>query len=225
MIKTEATGRTVDKAIESALQQLQLTRDQVDVTVLQEGSLLKQAKVLVAKKLTDGEKVQNFITEVLDKMTFEGYTVDLVEDGETIRVDIKGDNNGSVIGYRGEVLDSLQYLSSLILNNEKAGYKRVVLDSENYRQKREKTLVHLAKNLEHKVKRTGRPVKLEPMNAYERRIIHTTLQDSRYVSTESDGTGSNRHVIVSPKLTNDILNAPQRKSLNFVYRSEKKRRR
>ena len=225
MIKTEATGKTVEKAIENALEQLQLTREEVDVTVLQEGGLLKQAKVEVVKKLTDGERVKDFIEQVLDKMTFEGYTVNLTEEGEVIKIDIDGENNGSVIGYRGEVLDALQYLASLILNNDKNGYRRIVVDSENYRQKREKTLVHLAKNLEHKVKRTGRPVKLEPMNAYERRIIHTTLQDSKYVSTESDGSGNNRHVVVSPKLTNNILNAPQRKSLNFVYRSDKKRRR
>ena len=130
------------------------------------------------------------------------------------------------IGYRGEVLDALQYLCSLLLNGKNDGFKRVVIDTENYRAKREKTLQRLALNLEQKVKRTGQPVKLEPMNPYERRIIHTALQNSKHVSTESQGNGSGRHVVISPKLQSNVLNSPNapRKTLNFVYRSDKKRR-
>ena len=100
------------------------------------------------------------------------------------------------------------------------------MDSQGYRRKREESLTKLAKSLEQKVRRSGKAFKLEPMNPYERRIIHTALQDSKYVSTESEGTANGRHVIVSPKLVGDILNAPvNRKSLNFVYRSDKKKRR
>ena len=114
-----------------------------------------------------------------------------------------------------------------MLNEKSSGFKRVILDCEGYRQKREKTLKKLAGNIEQKVKRTGVAVSLEPMNPYERRIIHTALQNSKYVTTESEGQGVNRHIVVSPKQQSNILNAVNapRKTLNFVYRSEKKKRR
>ena len=102
----------------------------------------------------------------------------------------------------------------------------MTIDAEGYRAKREKTLQKLALNLEQKVKRTGKPVNLEPMNPYERRIIHTALQNSKYVTTESDGQGTQRHVVISPINQSNVLNSPNapRKTLNFVYRSEKKKR-
>ena len=108
-----------------------------------------------------------------------------------------------------------------MLNEKSSGFKRVILDCEGYRQKREKTLKKLAGNIEQKVKRTGVAVSLEPMNPYERRIIHTALQNSKYVTTESEGQGVNRHIVVSPKNQSNILNAinAPRKTLNFVYRS------
>lgn len=225
-MKTEATGKTVEAAVENALKQMNLTREEVDVEVLSEGGFLKPCKIAVSKKLTAGEKVREFLETVLEKMHIGDYVVEMMEDDEKISVNLIGTDSGSVIGYRGEVLDSLQYLCSLLVNDGTA-FKRVVLDSEGYREKREKTLVQLAKNLEQKVKRTNKAVKLEPMNPYERRIIHTALQNSPYVSTESEGVMNNRHVVISPKISGDILNAPgkARKSFNFVYRSEKKRRR
>ncbi|MCM1395779.1 MAG: hypothetical protein NC132_06735, partial [Corallococcus sp.] len=142
-------------------------------------------------------------------------------------LEISGEEASAAIGYRGEVLDSLQYLCSLLLNSKEKNYKHVVLDAEGYRAKREKTLQRLAENLEQKVKRTGQATKLEPMNPYERRIIHTALQGSKYVTTESEGQGNARHVVIRPIGRDDILNSPNapRKTLNFVYRSEKKRRR
>lgn len=229
MKQIEATGKTVELAVESALQQLELTAQDVDVVVLNEGGLFKGAKVLVSQKLSEAEKVQVFLANVVDKMGFTGYSVNMTTEGESIHIDIVNESgeDSNIIGYRGEVLDSLQYLASLILNGDKGSYQRVVVDSEGYRVRREKTLVKLAKNLEQKVKRTNQPVKLEPMNPFERRVIHTTLQDSQYVSTESDGNGNGRHVVISPKLMGDILNAPLggKPSYNFVYRSEKKRRR
>ena len=177
---------------------------------------------------TDGQRVQEFLQSLLSKMHFDDCVVEMNENGENIEINIKTDDQGSVIGYRGEVLSALQYLSGLILGNDNKSYKRVTVDCEGYREKREKTLIQLAKNLEQKVKRTKRAVKLEPMNPYERRIIHTALQNSQYVTTESEGVQNNRHVVISPKIDNDILNAPTahgRKSLNFVYSSDKKRRR
>ena len=114
-----------------------------------------------------------------------------------------------------------------MLDSNESSFKRVTLDAENYRAKREKILRRLAGNIEQKVKRTGKEVSLEPMNPYERRIIHTALQSSKYVTTQSEGQGNARHVVITPLNKSDILNAPNapRKTLNFVYRSEKKRRR
>lgn len=153
--------------------------------------------------------------------------VETGEASDTLLLNIVGDDAAAAIGYRGETLDALQYLCSLMLNGEHGEFKRVNLDAEGYREKREKALQKLARNLEQKVKRTGREHKLEPMNPYERRVIHTTLQDSKYVTTQSEGQGSGRHVVILPIKQNDVLNSPNapRKTLNFVYRSEKKRRR
>jgi spoIIIJ-associated protein len=229
MTKTEASGKTLDIAIENALKELNLPREQVQVTVLQEGGLLRQFKISAEKILSEGERVQAFLDELLEKMGFDNFVVQMNENADTVNIDIIGTAKVNVIGYRGEVLDALQYLTTLIVGRGNDSYKRVVIDSEGYRVRREKTLSQLAKNLEQKVKRTGRPAKLEPMNPYERRVIHTALQNSRFVTTESQGQGSTRHVVINPILESDILNAPtgggNRKSLNFVYRSEKKRKR
>lgn len=179
-----------------------------------------------ATTTTEPNKIQDFLQTVLSKMGI-GAEVLLEEvDGEVL-LTIVGDDASHAIGYRGETLDALQYLCSLMLNGGKAGFKRVTLDAEGYRSKREKALEKLARNLEQKVKRTGREHKLEPMNPYERRVIHTTLQNSKYVTTQSEGQGSARHVIITPIKQNDVLNSPNapRKTLNFVYRSDKKRRR
>ena len=174
----------------------------------------------------DAEKVLNFLQTVLCKMGMESeITVQTTE--ETIALTVNTPDANSVIGYHGEVLDALQYLCGLQLGGKSEGARRVVIDTEGYRARREKALMKLAGNLELKVKRTGRPAKLEPMNPYERRIIHTTLQNSQYVTTASEGEGIARHVVISPKGKEQILNAPNapRKTLNFVYRSDKKKRR
>lgn len=264
MKKTQASGRNLEAAINNALEKLQLTRDQVEVTVLQEGGFLKQFKVevteivpeVIAGEVKEEEQqvqatetqiaeeiqpqqtseeqpqlgedaisVKEFLQTVLTKMGFDCTVTASMQDGG-ILLNIGGKDTSSAIGYRGEVLDALQYLCSLELGGKENKHKRVTLDAEGYRAKREKALQKLANNLEQKVKRTGKAVNLEPMNPYERRIIHTALQNSKYVSTESEGQGNTRHVVISPKGQSDILNAPNapRKTLNFVYRSEKKRR-
>ena len=175
---------------------------------------------------SESQQIQDFLQNVLAKMGLS-CQVELSEVDDAIALNIVGDDASNVIGYRGETLDALQYLCSLILNGGNAGFKRVNLDAEGYRAKREKALQKLARNLESKVKRTGNPHKLEPMNPYERRVIHTTLQNSQYVTTQSEGQGSARHVVITPIQQNNILNSPTapRKTLNFVYRSDKKRRR
>lgn len=222
----QASGKTLDGAVENALKQLELTRDQVEVKVLQEGGFLRNFKVEVTQILTPAQKIQEFLQNIITKMGVDGV-VELGQQDDAIVLNIKCENTGNVIGYRGETLDALQYLCSLMLNEKSSGFKRVILDCEDYRQKREKTLKKLAGNIEQKVKRTGVAVSLEPMNPYERRIIHTALQNSKYVTTESEGQGVNRHIVVSPKNQSNILNAVNapRKTLNFVYRSEKKKRR
>lgn len=179
-----------------------------------------------ATELSDPVKIQDFLQNLLSKM---GLTcqVELNEADGALALNIVGEDASAAIGYRGETLDALQYLCSLMLNGKREGFKRVNLDAEGYRAKREKALQKLAHNLELKVKRTGKEHKLEPMNPYERRVIHTTLQNSKFVTTQSEGQGAARHVVITPIQQNNVLNSPNapRKTLNFVYRSEKKRRR
>ena len=178
-----------------------------------------------AAKQSEPKKIQEFLQTVLNKMGLD-CAVEVAENDDVVALTITGSDASVAIGYRGETLDALQYLCSLQLSNN-SGFRRATLDAEGYRAKRAKTLERLALNLEQKVKRTGKDAKLEPMNPYERRIIHTTLQNSKYVTTQSEGQGSVRHVVISPIEKNDILNSPSapRKTLTFVYRSEKKRRR
>ena len=185
-----------------------------------------EVTVDAAIKESGPNKIQEFLQNLLNKMEINAEVQLEEADGEVL-LTIVGEGASHAIGYRGETLDALQYLCSLMLNGGKSGFKRVTLDAEGYRQKREKALERLARNLEQKVKRTGREHKLEPMNPYERRVIHTTLQNSKYVTTQSEGQGSARHVIITPIKQNDVLNSPNapRKTLNFVYRSDKKRRR
>ena len=175
----------------------------------------------------DAVRVKEFLETVLAKMNVGEFSVTAQETEEAVSLEIFGQEANIIIGYRGEVLDALQYLCSLQCTGKDGANKRVVLDTEGYRERRKKALQRLAGNLESKVRRTGRAAQLEPMNPYERRIIHTTLQNSKYVTTESEGQGNTRHVVVSPKGQNDVLNSPGQKktlSLNFVYRSDKKRR-
>ena len=114
-----------------------------------------------------------------------------------LNIDFEGDDMGILIGKRGQTLDSLQYLANRVANKHQAGYVRVKLDTENYRARREETLRHLAKNIAHKVKRNRRPVVLEPMNPYERRIIHSALQGDKNVTTHSEGEEPYRRVVVT----------------------------
>lgn len=172
------------------------------------------------------DRIKEFLENVLRKMGIVNCAVDVTLNGDTVVMNISGEDANHAIGYRGETLDALQYLCNLLLDTASSGFKRVTLDTEGYRAKREKILQRLASNIEQKVKRNGKAVSLEPMNPYERRIIHTALQGSKYVTTQSEGQGNSRHVVITPLGQSDILNAPNapRKTLNFVYRSEKKRR-
>ncbi len=144
------------------------------------------------------ENAKNFITDVLNAMGLE-VTVTADFDGEVVRVNLDGDNMGVVIGKRGDTLDSIQYLTSLVVNQRSEDYIKVSIDTENYREKREEALVALAKRLANKVGRTGKKFALEPMNPYERRIIHSSLQDNEDVTTFSVGQEPYRKVVIAPK--------------------------
>lgn len=146
------------------------------------------------------EAAKKFLGEVFDAMEMEVIVDARYDDAEkALDVDMRGEEIGILIGKRGQTLDSLQYLVSLVINRGQADYIRVKLDTENYRQRRKETLENLAKNIAYKVKRTKRPVSLEPMNPYERRIIHSALQNDRYVTTHSEGEEPFRRVVVSLK--------------------------
>ena len=143
--------------------------------------------------------VEQFVKDTLKAMDMDVEITSSIDKDGALYVDMKGENMGILIGKRGQTLDSLQYLANRFANKHQSGYVRVKLDTENYRARREETLKHLAKNIAHKVKRNRRPVILEPMNPYERRIIHSTLQSDPYVTTHSEGEEPYRKVVVTLK--------------------------
>ena len=158
---------------------------------------------LSKRKETLQDKAIEFLEQVFDAMNMAvDISVEYNETEKEMNVNLKGDDMGILIGKRGQTLDSLQYLVSLVVNKSSSDYIRVKLDTENYRERRKETLETLAKNIAYKVKRTKRSVSLEPMNPYERRIIHAALQNDKYVVTRSDGEEPFRHVIISLKREN-----------------------
>lgn len=140
---------------------------------------------------------KEFLLKVFDAMGLK-VNVDITEKDGEMNIDLSGDEMGVLIGKRGQTLDSLQYLTSLVVNKGTKEYVRVKVDTENYRERRKETLENLAKNLAYKVKRTKKAVSLEPMNPYERRIIHSALQNDKYVTTISEGEEPYRKVVIKP---------------------------
>ena len=199
----EMTGKTVDEALKNALNQLNLTEDKVEVEVIQESSkgflnLIgnKPAKILVKVKRDYIHDGKVFLRNVLDSMGIESE-ISFKEENDVLHINISGPKMGLIIGYRGETLDSLQYLVSLVVNKgHDIPYKKVVLDTENYRAKREETLKRVAQKTAYKVRKTGRTFKLEPMNPYERRVIHSALQDNEFIYTYSEGDEPYRRVVI-----------------------------
>ena len=199
-------GKNIDDAITNACQELGITSDKLDYEVVEEGGsgflgLGKKAAVIKARKKGDVDEIAaDFLNKVFDAMELTvklDVNVEDQDNEQTINIDIAGDDMGVLIGKRGQTLDSLQYLTSLIVNKESDDkFSRVRLDTENYRERRQQTLENLAKNIAKKVKRIKKPVALEPMNPYERRIIHSALQDDKYCTTRSEGEEPYRHVVV-----------------------------
>lgn len=208
MIKeATATGRTVDVAIEAACEQLGLTREEVEIEIVdlpRKGFLgLSQipAKVRVYIELPqEPQKLQaaiGYVTEILRAMGLEGVGVTAEQEESTIKMQLSGDVSGAAIGRRGETLDALQYLTGLAINRLEGDYVRVVIDSGNYRDKRRHTLEQLARRLGNAVVKTGRSTTLEPMNPYERRIIHSTVSEIEGATSVSVGEEPNRCVVIS----------------------------
>lgn len=202
----EISAKNVDEAITQATVQLGITSDQLEYEVLDKGSTgflgigSKNAVIKARKKFSIDENVVEFLSSIFDAMKMEvEILVAVNEEEHIIEVELKGDDMGILIGKRGQTLDSLQYLTNLAINKHSDEYYKVKIDTEDYRKRRKETLENLAKNIAYKVKRTKRPVSLEPMNPFERRIIHSALQNDRYVTTHSEGDEPYRHVVVTLK--------------------------
>ena len=202
----EISAKTVDDAVTEGLIKLGTTSDKIEYEVMEKGSAgffglgSKPAKIRIRKKSTVEDHVREFLNNVFRAM---GMEVEILirksEDEKNIVIELKGSDMGVLIGKRGQTLDSLQYLTNLAVGKQVNEYVKVKIDTEDYRKRRRETLENLAKNIAYKVKRTKRPVSLEPMNPFERRIIHSALQGDRYVNTHSEGDEPYRHVVVTLK--------------------------
>lgn len=198
MEKIEVKASSVEKAIEEGLKELGIERENAEIEVLQEGGLFSKAVVTVQRKETPADIVIDFLNGLFERMNLRCYADCEVKDEEIV-VNITGSDSGVIIGYRGEVLDAIQYLALILVNESGHNFIRVSINAENYREKRIETLESLANRLAYKAYRTGRNVELEPMNPFERRVIHTALQNSKYATTESEGEDMNRHIVIVPK--------------------------
>ncbi|MBQ1466003.1 MAG: protein jag [Eubacteriaceae bacterium] len=206
MINTvQAKGKTVEEAIQNALEELGTTEDKVTVKVLDipDSGILsmfgnKYAKVEVTVNDDTLENGKAFLTELLEKMGVKG-TVDAYYEDDVLMLDIDSRETGILIGRRGQTLDSIQYLTSLVVNRDRSDYIRVSLDVAGYRQKRKNSLQDLADRIALKVEKTKTSYELEPMNPYERRIIHSALQNYEHVTTHSEGEEPNRHIVIDYK--------------------------
>lgn len=200
------SAKTVDEAITEALIKLETTSDQLEYEIIEKGSNgflgfnSKPAIIKARKVFLIDESVKEFLQKVFESMKMVvTIDIDYKPENSSMDIELSGDEMGVLIGKRGQTLDSLQYLTSLVANKESENYIRVKLDTENYRKRRRETLENLAKNIAYKVKRTKKSVSLEPMNPYERRVIHSTLQNDKYVVTHSEGEEPYRHVVVALK--------------------------
>lgn len=200
----EKSAKTKEEAIELALSELGVTEADVEIEIIEEGSKgflglgSKDACVKVTYNPDEEKRAADFLNKIFE-ITNEDVTVESKIDGEILKINLSGPDMGIVIGKRGETLDALQHLTSLVVNRGDKSFLKVSIDAENYREKRNAALESLAHKLANKVMRTGRNQTLEPMNAYERRIIHSALQDHETVTTYSVGQGVNRKVVIAFK--------------------------
>lgn len=197
----EMTGKNVEEALRLALIELGADREDVDFEIVEEGSKgflgfgAKETKIRVTKRNNPQGIAKEFLFNLLKEMNIKADIETELED-DNLSINISGEDMAILIGKRGQTLDSLQYLVSLVVNKGREDYIRVVLDTENYRMKRKETLENLAGKLAFKVKKSRKNVILEPMNPYERRIIHSALQGNPFVSTKSEGDEPFRKVVI-----------------------------
>lgn len=202
--RIEKTAKSTDEAIQLALEELGVSRDMVEVEILEEATkglfgILggKEAKVAVTLKQTPATAAKDFLDDLFFAMGMN-VNVDIAEENSALDINLSGDDMGIIIGKRGDTLDAIQYLTSLAVNKVEGPYMKVSLDTENYREKRKEALVSLANRIADKVTRTNRRHIFEPMNPYERRVIHASLQDHESVHTYSVGEEPNRKVVIAP---------------------------
>ena len=199
------SAKTEDEATIKAALELQTTRDKLEYEVIDKGSTgflgigARPVIIRAKKKMSLEDVAMDFLSQIFETMNIPvDLNASYNEEERELSINMEGQDMGVLIGKRGQTLDSLQYLVSLVVNKnrEDDGHIRVKLDTENYRERRKDTLETLAKNIAYKVKRTRRPVALEPMNPYERRIIHSSLQNDKFVTTRSEGEEPFRHVVI-----------------------------
>ncbi len=205
------TGDSIERALAVACSELGVQPDQVEYEVIQAPEKKKfgifggaDAKVRAYINITPSQRAADYLKNVLALMGLSEIELDVKEEDNTAEIELKGEDVGYVIGRRGETLDALQYLSGLVANHGEEDYYRVTINTGNYREKREVTLENLGKKLAYKVVKTGKSVNLEPMNPYERRIIHTAVQKVNGAISFSEGEILNRHVVIAPDPKNPV---------------------
>lgn len=216
----EFTAKSVDEALTEALIKLEMTSDQIKYEVIEKesngllGLFSKPARIRVCKKASAPDIAMDFLKELFQKMDMD-VEIDLKydENENIIDIDLKGKEMGILIGKRGQTLDSIQYLTSLVVNKDREEYVKIKMDTESYRDRRRQTIENLAKNIASKVKKTRKPAYLEPMNPYERRIIHAALQGDKYVETYSEGEEPFRKVVVN--ITKEYASMPPQRNNNY----------
>lgn len=199
------SGKTVEEAVEAGLAAMNLTKDDVEIEVLEEGkkkllgkSLSAQVRLSEKEKLSDAQRAVNFLKGLFEVLSLEAEPV-IAEENEKIVISLDVTSTKGVIGRRGEIIDSIQTLAGAVANTGRRDYKRVVVDCGNYREEREETLKRVAQKLAAKAVKSGKRMRLEPMNPYERRIIHSALADNDEVTTKSEGNEPSRYVVILPK--------------------------
>ena len=205
----EFSAKTADEALTNAMLEIGTTADNLEYEIIEKessgflGIFSKPARIKVRLKKSLENTAKSFLEKVFKAMDIT-TTIDIIyrEENEMLEINLVGEEMGVLIGKRGQTLDSLQYLVSLVINKNTENYVKVKLDTENYRARRKETLENLAKNIAYKVKRNRKSVTLEPMNPYERRIIHSTLQNDKFVETYSEGDEPYRKVVINYKKTN-----------------------
>jgi len=199
-----ATGQTVKEAVESALAQLQTTEDHTEISIIDEGKKgifgifgARPAVVKVSVKMDPIEEAEKFLISVCEKMGAP-ITIDVEKSGKQVKFMLSGEKIALLIGKRGQTLNSLQYLTQLVINRFSNQYLNVILDAEDYRKRRNETLIHLAEKLAQKAVQSGKEVALEPMPSYERKVIHSALMNNKRITTYSSGVDPHRHIVIAP---------------------------